>query len=73
MSDTYTPDATETAENGVKKDPEGRKMRVRFGVLATQTVPHEWAESMLRHLFMTNKRAFARALQHAAGVDADNG
>lgn len=39
--------------------------RVRFGDGPAQSVPAEWVEPMLRHLFEHHKQAFAGALMAA--------
>ena len=68
MTEVWTDQGT---ENGQKSGTESKKARVKFGPRANQTVPHEWAEAMLTHLFQTRRKVFGEVLQHAAGVDDD--
>lgn len=68
MTETWAPDQT---QNGTEERQKTSKARVKFGPKAHQTVPHEWAESMLSHLFATNRKTFGAMLQHAAGTDED--
>lgn len=55
-------------ENGAQNGAEGAKRRVKFGTEGAQSVPHEWAESMLMYLFKHNGPAFRDALMHAVGL-----
>lgn len=68
MTDTFTP---EVLEPDAKNGSEGRARRVRFGPKPHQTVPHEWAERMISHLFQVNRKAFGGCLQYAAGIEKD--
>lgn len=54
--------------NGTENGIEGSKRRVKFGDGPSQSVPHEWAETMLRHLFARHQRAFSDALMEAVGL-----
>lgn len=55
-------------ENGAQNGTDGRRARVKFGDGPAQSVPHEWAESMLRELFERHPGAFRDVLVAAVGL-----
>lgn len=58
---------TETAEFTAENGTEGKRARVKFGPKPHQTIPHEWAERVLSHVFANSKRAWESAIVYAAG------